>query len=53
MSRTHDTGLEQTPRSPTEFSQAQDVNSAAEVDAVMEQATRAGAKLLKPAQKTF
>lgn len=38
--------------SSTEFSLAHNVDSEAEVDAVMEQALRAGAKLVKPAQAT-
>lgn len=49
----HDTGLARTPRSPTEFTLAHNVESVAAVDAVMEQAQRAGAKILKRAQKTF
>ena len=49
----HDTGLSQTPRSATEFSLAHNVGSEAEVDAVMAQAAKAGARLVKPAQRTF
>ena len=36
-----------------EFSIAHNVSSQQEVDAVMRQAERAGAKIVKPAQKTF
>lgn len=49
----HDTGLPQTPPAATEFSLGHNVNSEAEVDAVMEQARAAGAEIVKPAQKTF
>ena len=38
--------------SSTEFSLAHNVNSQAEVDAVIRQAVQAGAKLVKPAQAT-
>jgi catechol 2,3-dioxygenase-like lactoylglutathione lyase family enzyme len=48
-----DTGLSKTPASPTEFSIAHNVNSKNEVDAVMSQATAAGAKITKPAHDTF
>jgi len=40
-------------RSSTEFSLAHNVGSQAEVDAVMAQAARAGAKIAKPAQATL
>jgi len=40
-------------RSPTEFSIGHNVSSKAEVDRVMEQAARAGAVVVKPAQDTF
>jgi catechol 2,3-dioxygenase-like lactoylglutathione lyase family enzyme len=49
----HDTGLPQSPRSATELTIGHNVRSPEEVDAVMEQAKRAGAKIVKPAGKTF
>ena len=49
----HDAGLAQTPSSATEFSLAHNVSSPAEVDVVMEQARRAGARVVKQAQQTF
>jgi uncharacterized protein len=49
----HDTGLAQTSPSPTEFSIGHNVRSEAEVDEVMRQAERAGATIVKTAQKTF
>lgn len=48
-----DAGIEQTGRSPTEFTIGHNVGSAAEVDAIMTQADSAGARLIKPAQPTF
>jgi catechol 2,3-dioxygenase-like lactoylglutathione lyase family enzyme len=48
-----DTGLPVGAASPTNFSLAHNVSSTSEVDAVMEQALRAGAKLVKPAQIAF
>jgi uncharacterized protein len=48
-----DSGLPLQPRSATEFSLAHNVASAQEVDAVMQQAQRAGATIAKPAQATF
>ena len=42
-----------TASSPTEFTIGHLVNSEAEVDAIMDQAEKAGAKISKPAQKTF
>lgn len=59
-----DAGISQTPASPTpkgggaatgqvEFTIGHNVGSKEEVDAVMEQAEKAGAKIVKPAQKTF
>jgi catechol 2,3-dioxygenase-like lactoylglutathione lyase family enzyme len=48
-----DTSIAKTPRSPTEFTLGHLVNSKEEVDAVMEQARRAGARIVKPAAKTF
>ena len=48
-----DSGLEQQHESATEFSIGHLVNTDNEVDSIMDQATRAGAKIIKPAQKTF
>lgn len=48
-----DTGLPLYAPSATEFSIGHNVASDAEVDAVMLLAERAGAKIIKPAQKTF
>jgi hypothetical protein len=48
-----DTGLLNQPGSPTSFSLAHNVGSQSEVDEVMAQAERAGAKVVKPAQKAF
>ena len=48
-----DSGLPLQPPSATEFSLAHNVGSQAEVDEVMRQAARAGAKLVKAAQATF
>ena len=52
-SLSHDTQLPKSPRSPTEFSIGHNVGSQAEVDAVMAQALKAGATLVKPAHDTF
>lgn len=49
----HDATLPQTPSSSTEFSIGHNVNSKKEVDTIMAQAKKAGAKIIKPAQKTF
>ena len=49
----HDANIPQTPPSSTELSIGHNVNSKKEVDAVMTQAKKAGAKIIKPAQKTF
>ena len=49
----HDTGLPKTPRSPTDFTIAHNVNTRQEVDAVMAQAKKAGANIVKPAGDTF
>lgn len=49
----HDANLPITPRSATEFTIGHNVGSQEEVDAVMAQAERAGAKIVKPAGKTF
>jgi len=48
-----DSGLPLQPRSATEFSLAHNVSSRSEVDAVMRQAARAGATIVKAAQPTF
>ena len=48
-----DSGLALQPRSSTDVSLAHNVASIAEVDAVMQQAERAGATIVKPAQATF
>jgi catechol 2,3-dioxygenase-like lactoylglutathione lyase family enzyme len=48
-----DTGLPLQPSSATAFSLAHNVDSVAEVDDLMAQARRAGATIVKPAQKTF
>jgi len=52
-SMAHDSGLKQSPASATELSIGHNVASKAEVDAVMEQADKAGAVIVKPAQATF
>lgn len=49
----HDTGIVVSAPSPTEFTIGHNVGDEDEVDAVMCQALAAGAKLIKPAQKTF
>jgi catechol 2,3-dioxygenase-like lactoylglutathione lyase family enzyme len=49
----HDTNISETAHSPTEFTIGHNVSSKEEVDAVMEQAKRAGAKIIKPAKETF
>jgi catechol 2,3-dioxygenase-like lactoylglutathione lyase family enzyme len=49
----HDSGLPQGSPSPTGFVLGHNVSSKAEVDAVMEQARRAGAVIVKPAHDTF
>lgn len=48
-----DANIAVTPSSPAEFSIAHNVKSKEEVDAVMKQAERAGAKITKTAQNTF
>ena len=48
-----DCGLAVQPPSATEFALAHNVPSAADVDELMRQAERAGARTVKPAQKTF
>lgn len=49
----HDTGLALSDRSATDFTLGHNVSSKTEVDAVMNQAARAGAVIVKPAQDTF
>jgi uncharacterized protein len=49
----HDSGLPRTPASPTEFSIGHNVASEQEVDAVMDQAAKAGAHIVRPAAETF
>lgn len=49
----HDAGLTVSPPSATELSLGHNVSSKAEVDAVMQQASAAGATLVKAAQDTF
>ncbi len=49
----HDSGLSVSRPSATEFTIAHNVASKAEVDAVMEQAGRAGAVIVKPAHDAF
>jgi hypothetical protein len=49
----HDCGLPKSAHSATEFSIGHNVASEQEVDAVMEQAAKAGARVVKKAQKTF
>ncbi len=49
----HDSGVAVSGHSPTEFTLGHNVRSTAEVDAVMTQAKKAGAVIVKPAQKTF
>jgi catechol 2,3-dioxygenase-like lactoylglutathione lyase family enzyme len=48
-----DSGLPLQPASATEFSLARNVASRDEVDQAMQQAERAGARIVKPAQPTF
>jgi catechol 2,3-dioxygenase-like lactoylglutathione lyase family enzyme len=48
-----DANLSTTAHSPTEFTIGHNVSKKDDVDAVMEQAKRAGAKIAKPASKTF
>jgi catechol 2,3-dioxygenase-like lactoylglutathione lyase family enzyme len=48
-----DAGIPQSERSPTEFTIGHAVGSKEQVDAIMEQARAAGAKITKDAQATF
>jgi catechol 2,3-dioxygenase-like lactoylglutathione lyase family enzyme len=52
-SLSHDSGVPVGSRSATEFCLAHNVSSGEEVDAVMDQAARAGGTIVKPAQATF
>jgi uncharacterized glyoxalase superfamily protein PhnB len=45
--------LKKTDPSSTEFSIGYNTRSQVEVDSIMEQATKSGAKMVRPAQKTF
>ena len=49
----HDTGLSLQNPSATEFTIGHNLNSKKEVDEVLAQAKKAGAKIVKPAQETF
>lgn len=49
----YDTNISKAVHSPTELTIGHNVGSREEVDAVMEQARRAGAKIIKPANDTF
>lgn len=49
----HDAGMPQSDRSATEFTIGHNVRSREEVDAVIAQAARAGASIVKPATGTF
>jgi catechol 2,3-dioxygenase-like lactoylglutathione lyase family enzyme len=49
----HDAAMPSSGRSPTEFTLGHNVGRRADVDAVMAQAERAGARIVKPAQDTF
>ncbi|MFP7296845.1 VOC family protein [Neobacillus niacini] len=49
----HDTGLKQTPISPTEFTIGHNVARKEDVDSVMEEARKAGAMIIVPAHDTF
>jgi uncharacterized protein len=49
----HDAGVPVGPRSTTEFCLAHNVASREDVDAVIAEAQRAGATIVKPAQETF
>ena len=53
QSLAHDAGIPAGPRSATEFTLGQNLASPAEVDAVMEQARLAGARIVKQACNTF
>ena len=49
----HDTGLPVSPAAPTGLTLGHNVSSREEVDRVMADASRAGARIVKPAAETF
>ena len=49
----HDSGIPESPPSPTEITLGHNVSTREEVDAVMEQARKAGAKIVKQAHDNF
>lgn len=49
----HDTGIAETQPSPTDLTIGHNVGSTSDVDAVMPQAERAGATIVRPAHDTF
>jgi catechol 2,3-dioxygenase-like lactoylglutathione lyase family enzyme len=49
----HDSGLPLAPPSPTDVTLGHNVGGRDEVDAVMDRARRAGARIVKPAGETF
>jgi catechol 2,3-dioxygenase-like lactoylglutathione lyase family enzyme len=49
----HDSGLGVSPSSATDFTIGHNVGSKAEVDAVIDQARKAGGTIVKPAHETF
>jgi len=49
----HDTGVPDGTQNPTEFTLGHNVSTKDKVDEVIEQARRAGAKIVKPAHETF
>jgi catechol 2,3-dioxygenase-like lactoylglutathione lyase family enzyme len=53
LSLAHDAGIAMSAPSPTDLLIAHNVRSKAEVDAVMEQVCKAGARIVKLAQDTF
>lgn len=48
-----DSGVKKGPSSPTELTIGHNVRTTEEVDQVMAQASAAGARIIKPAQRTF
>lgn len=53
QSLAHDTGLQTSQPGPPSISLGHNVTSKAEVNSIMQQAERAGATIIKPAQDTF
>ncbi|OGL22152.1 glyoxalase [Candidatus Saccharibacteria bacterium RIFCSPHIGHO2_01_FULL_45_15] len=49
----HDTGIDEQPKSSTEFTLGHNVNSISEVNAVMANAEKAGAAIVKQSHETF